>query len=877
MSNNGKRKKQTIDIQHNSTEKSGNVLDLRSIAAKKQVEKAQRERKIKEIAAKKAIQEQKKRSTKRTKKNGEPVVQSTTKKRSSQKKKSKKAKADAYGDELLMRMEQTATTQAPSKQEFDFWHQEDADGTVLFANIRELHSQRKVEKKAIRKRRQQARERHREAVLEARKIQKHGSRTQVKAAKATRSQSSNHSRWSRPLTDSAIERAQKKADKKTLPEYGFSFAAIGKPLIGFALVSLVFVLPASVSAVLNRGGGLESAVVQSTEEAFSHLQQAGADLQGLNFAGAEEQFESAGFAFDKANEEIEHLSGVVASAAKYVPGKGKTFYTGVHLLAAGDELAEAGELLSGALAELDAVDLKAVAQDEDAGLTSVLLVVHAALAPASEHIQTAAEHMELVDPQAVPAEYRNMVIQAQDMMPLIASTVEESVGTTELLLSFLGHDEQKRYLVLFQNNHELRPTGGFIGSLALIDINNGVVTGLEVPGGGVYDIAGQQREQVVSPAPMHVVNPHWNIQDANWFPHFPSSALKVQDFFESAQQPSVDGVITLVPSVIEDLIGATEPIDLTEDFDVIITEDNFYDEVQVRAEEKFDVTRESKRIIGELTPLLFQNLFSAAENPEQLVDIASVVRDAMIRKEVLVYMNDDQLQQLFSERDWSGELKETDRDYLAVFHANIGGGKTSQVIDEVVKHEADIQEDGSIINTVTLTRVHKGDPESVLEGEVNTDYVRFYVPQGSTLLDTSGFESPDPALFMKPISTYGTDNDLEQIQGEVLLNTANGISTNQEYGKTVFGGWTRTAPNESSTVTIQYELPFSLDTQSFWNATDRYSLLVQRQPGYDVFFTSDIRIPDTMEPVRSFPADFTGATQLLLTEDYFAGILLTRR
>lgn len=944
MSNNGKRKKQTVDVKTGNAQASGNVLDLRSIAAKKQVEKAQRERKLKEMAAKKAVKASKTRKKKKQKATSttatpkaKPAAKAAKvakpKKRLAATPKPKKKKVEHdFGDQMLMSLEHSSVASEsvqPSKQELDFWNEDGVDAAKMSSSSRQLRKQRKKERAEKRKQREDIRAEHRAAVQEARiqareaaqtekaqkkkkqsdtrtlkteaktaskKVNKKTKATKSKkaeklAAKAAKQKRADQRKkrapktkqemagsgvWARPIADTALDRAQKKADKKKLPSFGFSFEAFGKPLIGFALLALVFVIPASVSAVLNKGGGLENVVVQGAEEAFGHLQQAGDDLQGLQFGEAQQQFASAGLAFEQANAEIENLNGVVASAAKYIPGKGKTFYSGVHLLAAGEELAAAGELLSAAMDELNSVDLQAVARDENAGITSLLLVIHSALDPANQHIQSAVEHMSEVDPSSVPAEYQDLIVQAQDMLPLVADTVSESLGTTELLLSFLGHDAQKRYLVLFQNNYELRPTGGFIGSVALIDISNGVVTGLEVPGGGVYDIAGQQRAQVVSPAPLHLVNPHWNIQDANWFPHFPSSALKVQDFFESARQPSVDGVITLVPSVIEELIGATGPIDMTEEFDVVITEDNFYEEVQVRAEEKYDVTTESKKIIGEMTPLLFNNLFSAAEDPEQLVEIATVVRDAMIRKDILVYMNDTEAQQLFSDRDWSGELKETDRDYLGVFHANIGGGKTSQAVEEVVKHHARIDEDGTVVNTVTLTRVHKGDPESELEGEVNTDYVRFYVPEGSVLLAADGFESPDPALFMKPISTYDTDEDLEAVQGDVLLNTTTGISKNTEYGKTVFGGWTRTAPNESSTITIEYRLPFTIETNKFWQATDRYSLLVQKQPGYDVFFTSDVTLPSNMQVLRRYPDTYTGNTQLLLTEDYFVGMLLTR-
>lgn len=880
MSNKQKRKdkKQAIDIKHGSgSSSSKNVLDLRSIVAKKEVEKARRERQLKEIAAQNALKASRQKTIVDS-----PVRKKRAKKRTDvvhvEVKKPVKHVTQEVGDTMLMDMEKTGSfnRHVASDEEMSFWNSEVLEeSTDTRISGKQLRAQRRQQRKQLKSAaREQALLRKKERAAQAKPKQEKPKVVQAKTQrKKKRKQAAS---LTRPLHDSAIDTAQKKAKKRELPSFGVTFRAIGKPVVTFALIASIFVLPASVSAILNGGGSLEESVTQSAEEAFVHLQQAGNELQGFQFDAAEQEFASASLAFEQANQQIDNLNGVVSSVAKYVPGKGRTFHAGVHLLAAGEDLAAAGEILSAAMQELHTVDLGSVAEDEDTGITSLLLVLHSALVPASEHINSAVEHMNNVPVSAVPEDKRELVEQAQELLPLVSDTVDESLGTIELLLAFLGHEESKRYLVLFQNNHELRPTGGFIGSIALIDIRKGVVTGLQVPGGGVYDVAGQQRVQVISPGPMHLVNPHWNIQDANWFPHFPSSALKVQAFFESAGQPSVDGVITLVPSVIEDLIAATGPIDLTEDFGVIIDENNFYQEVQVRAEEKYDVTRESKRIIGEMTPKLFNNIFAAAENPEQLIEIASSVRDALSRKEILVYMNDEELQQLFSQRDWSGELKQTDRDYLAVIHANIGGGKTSQVVEEVVKHRAEIQEDGRIVNTVTVTRVHKGDPDSILEGVVNTDYVRFYVPEGSTLVSADGFESPDPALFMKPIATYDVDEDLERISGEVLLSSKNGVSTNTEYGKTVFGGWTTTPVNESSTVTISYTLPFTIETGRLWGTVDRYSLLVQKQPGYDVFFTSDVSLPSNMTALEKYPPEYSGNTQMLLTQDFFAGMLIQR-
>lgn len=651
-----------------------------------------------------------------------------------------------------------------------------------------------------------------------------------------------------------------------------------KPTLAFAVLSLLFVLPASVSATLGQANTVKNSVTQSANEAFAHLYQAGLYFQNLQFADAKIECDNALEEFSKGKKEVSTINPFVTTLVQYVPGTGKQFSSGVALLGAGEELAQAGQQLSAGLSVLSSVDIGDVAQNQEGGLANILEVAHSSLSPASEHLKNASQLIQSVSADSVPEDKRQYVLLAQQALPEIESTVTNGVGLTETLLAFLGHEEAKRYLVLFQNNHEMRPTGGFIGSLALVAMNDGSVQNVEIPGGGVYDISGQFGKTIISPDPLHIVNPSWNLQDANWFPHFPASAQKIEWFLEESKAGTVDGVITVIPSVIEKLLAITGPIDLSQEYGVVITQENFYEEVQRRAEEKYDVTRESKKIIGDMTPLLLNQLFAQASTPDGLLKIVDVLRDSLAEKNILVYMNDPRLQSDFSSHDWTGELKSTDRDYLGIFHANIGGGKTDDAVEQIVKHNASIGNDGSIIDTVTLTRIHKGSDSDEFRSIKNLDYVRFYVPQGSTLITATGFESPSPELFLPDLDGAKVDQDLTQITGTVSENSTQHVFTNGEFEKTVFAGWMQTEAGESATVTLQYRLPFVVSISGFWDAIDHYSLLVQKQPGsFGDFFSSTVTLDDHVQIVRTFPTEYTGALQTVLTNDQFVGMVITKK
>lgn len=839
-----------------------NVLDLRSVVAKKEVEQ-QRELERKKAEQLFGLAEDSTplfqswfglsaKRVKRIKKKRHRTAPQLDQLMAAEQKQEEQLAVQHAPEEMLSGMEQVKDTSlirtAPTAEEVAFWSEVEAEEKAA---------------QASRKHRPTKQKRH----FFRRTVQK-----REKPVRAPRDRSRGDGAfWNRPVRDAELEKAKKVA----LPGFGVNFAQVGKPLLIFAAIAFVVILPPSVYGMINGTGNLEAIVTQTAEEAFVHLQEAGGLVQEFNFDAAQTEFEEAVRSFAAAQQEIDRLNGVVVAVAKYVPGKGKQFHTGQLLLQAGSELALAGEQATKALTVLEGTDIASVANDEDNGITPVLVVIHSALVPTQAHVSTANEYLQQISLDDIPSDKKDLVQTVQNALPIIDKEMLKAVTTTEALLQLLGHESSKRYLVLFQNNHEMRPTGGFIGSLALIDIDRGVVTGLDVPGGGVYDVAGQLDERVVSPGPLHLVNPHWNIQDANWFPHFPTSAEKVLWFYENSGGPTVDGVITLVPRVIEQLLEVSGPIDLTEEFGVVIDKNNFYDEVQVRAEEKFDVTTESKRIIGAMTPLLFNQLFTAAGEPESLLGLLATIQNSLDNKDMLLYMRDAELQHTFSRRDWTGELRTADRDYLAVVHTNIGGGKTDSAMEEVVTHNAAIQEDGRIIDTVTIARVHKGDSAKPFENVNNVDYVRFYVPKGSTLLSATGFETPQLNLFQQPQAGYTQDKDLSLVSGDVVVHERTGVSENAEFEKTVFGGWTQTAVGESSVVTIEYELPFRVDVESLWQQSDRYSLLVQKQPGaFDHFFISTVDIPQTIKATRWYPPGYDGSTQMVLRADYFAGMVI---
>jgi hypothetical protein len=188
----------------------------------------------------------------------------------------------------------------------------------------------------------------------------------------------------------------------------------------------------------------------------------------------------------------------------------------------------------------------------------------------------------------------------------LAPNLEEASDLALQASVFLGKQMDKRYLLVFQNNAEKRASGGFMGSFAVVDMSKGEIKNILVPKGGTYDTEAGLSEKVVAPEPLWLLNPLWHLWDANWWPNWPTTAKKIEWFYEKSNGPTVDGVISLTPTVIERLLTVTGPIDMSKDYGVIISADNFWQVTQTFSEQKPQLTNEPKKIIGDLMTKLME-------------------------------------------------------------------------------------------------------------------------------------------------------------------------------------------------------------------------------------------------------------------------------
>ena len=440
-------------------------------------------------------------------------------------------------------------------------------------------------------------------------------------------------------------------------------------------------------------------------------------------------------------------------------------------------------------------------------------------------------HISSINPENIPNEYKQKFSQAKSALPLVQAAISDFNSFADDILSVLGKNSQKRYAVLFQNNNELRPAGGFIGSLAFVDVRNGKIVNMEIPKGGPYDFQGYLTENIVAPRPLQILNSRWEMQDANWYPDWPTSAEKVAWFIEKSSHSSVDGVIAMQATTLVKLLEILGPIDFPE-YSVILDKDNVIDEMQMAVEQNYDKQEnQPKKYVSELVPRILEKMLSSSGS--QMAEILSLAQEEIFEKNILLYFRDKDVNESFISRGWEPSMLDSDFDYLSVVHANIGGGKTDGVIGQSYNQEIIISEDGTAVAELAIIRQHNGDAGNQFENVNNVNYARVYVPKGSELISFEGAKPPPASMYESPQSYFTEDKELESIEGKVIIDEQSGTRITNEFGKTVFGNWLQVDPGNVLVAKVKYKLPFKIMPFDVFNPEIRsgYSLLLQKQPG----------------------------------------------
>ncbi len=609
-------------------------------------------------------------------------------------------------------------------------------------------------------------------------------------------------------------------------------------LLGF--LGLVILLLVNSFSAYSKGKSLEKEISNKAFEGISMLLEGGKKTSQIELRKAKEAFLQAEASFNDAKSKAWFIKSDKSSYAK----RSDVNVALNGLLDGGVSFANAGAYFLEAMDNFNLIPVYFVSKNKnpEKDLPSLTDTLKAGLEKtdlAIAEIALASQKISSVNAEILPEDLKIKVNFAKEKIAEISEILNDIKTYYPEILKLLGDEKPHKYLVLFQNNQEMRPTGGFIGSYAIVDINKGYIEKLETH--DVYDLRGLGDTQIDPPEDFRLFTSNWRFRDSNYSPDFALSAMKAMWFLEAESGISVDTVIAINQGLLRDMLAITGPIQVG-NFGKL---DSYnYDTVlSYVIESKMWGAEDPKHILKVFVPAFAKEIM----NEKYLSRVSGKVFRALEQKHIMFYSKDAELEALFDKFNISGrqyQIKENE-DYIQVINISSGGTKSDKLIEEKISHNTKISENGEITNTVTIQRTHLFN-EKILqkwkdilaqyginkpEGYVldilgrgrNRTTIRIYVPKGSSILS-----STDPEI--------KTNYDAE-------LNKTYFTSTLE-----IFAG-------QSKELKFSYKLPFKLDFSN--QNLSVYKLIAEKMPGHPgQLFTKTIEKSEKLTPVIYYPEAF---------------------
>lgn len=545
-------------------------------------------------------------------------------------------------------------------------------------------------------------------------------------------------------------------------------------------------------------------ITQNAENALDHLNQAQTLFTDQKFFLAQNEFLAANQNFREIQSVINQISSLSFMQIKLIDDQIKI---AEDLLIVADNLTEilvevshfGDELLN--VLHTDTLVLSEISGEKRKLLLEKLVDLSDYLKQNEDQFVAVESAYQRLQLQKNSKYFGSIIDQLSQYLPTVLAGVDQFVEAGDILPEIAGLNNEKTYLFLLLNNHELRPSGGFLGQYGIVKIHNGDLISFTTDNIYNLDVKALDLPSRQPPEPItkYMNQPNWYMRDSNWWPDFPASAINVEDFYhyQGGPEKNIDGVIAINPDMVADLLGFFGPITID---DITFDKNNFVDELEYQVELGYLKAgiemNERKELIGQLAKELENRLYTTpmAQWP-QLFD---VLENNLNNKDILLYSKNPLVQKFIEDKYWAGKVIDTRDDYIQVVDANLAALKTDRLMERELSYKLSPENNGL---KAELEVKYTNNGYFDWRTTRYRSYTRVYVPEGSQLLS---------------LSVNGKNIDLTE------------IDFIREFNKTAFGYFFEVEPKQSKTLKFVYQLPESvLSTLSDGD----YKLLIQKQSG----------------------------------------------
>ena len=376
-----------------------------------------------------------------------------------------------------------------------------------------------------------------------------------------------------------------------------------------------------------------------------------------------------------------------------------------------------------------------------------------------------------------------------ELRPLVST----AAIAARLLPQFLGLDQEKETLLLFLNNAEMRPGGGFIGSYGVLAMKDGEIVTIRTEDAYHLDRPAGSLVKAIPPVPLqkYLQASRWFFRDANWSPDFAVSAKQAAELWNSearlvpaVEQPRIfANVAGLTPTYISSLLKITGPLRVAGQ---TFTDLNMADRLEYQVEQGYAgqgiPEAQRKEILAELVRQLKEKLYALPL--ARWKEVLEATKEAFRTKQFALYSEDQLVEETLTAVGWGGRVLPKTQDVQMVADANLASLKSDPAISRFVRYEVFRNTDKQFVGRTTIRYEHHGQFD--WKTTRYRTYARLFVPKGSKLVRTAGAFADDP--LRNPSRTAGSADVVDDLN------------------LTSFGAFTSVEPGEAQELVFEYLL-----------------------------------------------------------------------
>jgi hypothetical protein len=472
---------------------------------------------------------------------------------------------------------------------------------------------------------------------------------------------------------------------------------------------------------------------------------------------------------------------------------------------------------------------------------------------------------------------RPRILLTEQVDPLLQAVqgkfrMEDALLLVKAAPSMLGVGKAgpKTYLLLIQNEDELRPTGGFITAVGSVVIRDSQVWDLHSEAVEMVD----DFEKPYPQAPWQLDElmglPILTLRDSNWSTDFPTAAALAEYFYSYTRAHTVDGVIAIDQHVVIELLKILGPVHV-EGTLTAITGENVQQYMRTSKEHAPPGTIglwDRKQFIGRLAQPLLEKLLGARGG--ELSALSQTLVDLLDQRHILLQFDDPDLTAFLARRRWDGAVRAPVKsDFLMVVDTNMSYNKSNAVLKTALTYEVDLSSLAQPVSRLTVQHTNHATstipcilylPRSEATRDYPIDechwtYLRVYTPAGTKLLGASPHAIPAE----------------QTMAGIAIPPRVDDLGNEDLPGIQAFGTLVVIPQRQTVQTGFEFGLPGAVlqtEAKGIWT----YRLTIQKQPGIQtVPLTLRLSLPAAAKllsgPQDLLPGDGFWSYTTTLTED----------